>query len=362
MTLSVVILNYNTRSFLKLCLESVARAIAGIEAEVIVVDNASSDQSMKMVKTFFPSFICIENQENVGFSKANNQAVRQASGEYVCILNPDTIVGESVFKSFLAFAKANPKVAFSGPHLMDGVGAFLPESKRNVPTPKVAQQKLLGNNTSYYADLRNDQDGEVEVLVGAFMFCRREVYLELGGFDERYFMYGEDIDLSYTALLSGYKNYYLGTQKVIHFKGESTVKDKMYLKRFYGAMQLFYDKHFKKNSWQRSMVRIGVKILMNRPVKKHKKATPVLNAYVITNKGQSIVRDTPHLSFTQLKNNLPAMGAQIIWDTRDLVYDELIDFMAAHTKNRYTYRFIDQNHNFYAGSDSSTVMGNIHYL
>ena len=245
MELSVVILNYNVKFFLELCLKSVEQSITSIDAEIIVVDNDSSDDSCDMVKQKFPSVTLISNKENVGFAKANNQGVKIAKGEYVCILNPDTVIAEDTFIKLLEFAKTKSDIGAIGCKLIDGSGKFLPESKRNVPVVKVALQKLFGNGKNYYANhLNENETGKVDVLVGAFMFLKRDVYIKVKGFDEDYFMYGEDIDLSYKLLQSGFQNYYFGETTCIHYKGESTAKDKKYTERFYKAMKLFYKKHF----------------------------------------------------------------------------------------------------------------------
>ena len=187
MRLSVVILNYNVRYFLELCLKSVEAAIEDIEAEIIVVDNDSSDDSCTMVKELFPNVILIENKENYGFSKGNNIGVAKAKGEYICILNPDTVVAEDTFSRILNFTKTEDHLGIVGCQLIDGSGHFLLESKRNVPKPKVALKKLLGNSNSYYANhVETNSIGEVDILVGAFMLVKKQVYDIVGGFDEEY--------------------------------------------------------------------------------------------------------------------------------------------------------------------------------
>ena len=259
MKLSVVILNYNVRYFLEQCIRSVQAATKDLEAEIIVIDNNSQDDSCQMVKSLFPNVILIENKENVGFSKANNQAVAKAKGEYVCILNPDTAVSEDTFKVALKYSETVPDIGALGVYLMDGTGNFLPESKRNLPTPKVSLLKLTGFTQKYYANqILDTEHGPVGVLVGAFMLLKRSIYNEVGGFDEDYFMYGEDIDISYKIAKAGYQNYYLGSSTVLHYKGESTQKDEAYFERFYGAMQIFYSKHFNKSILLEGSVSAGV--------------------------------------------------------------------------------------------------------
>lgn len=262
MKLSVIILNYNVRYFLELCIKSVQAAITEIDAEIIVIDNNSSDDSCAMVKELFPNVRLLENKDNVGFSRANNQGVAIAKGGYVCILNPDTVVAEDTFYQLINFSDSTKNVGIVSCKLIDGAGRFLPESKRNVPTRLVAIKKLIGFSKGYYvSNINKNELGKAPVFVGAFMLLKRKLYEEVGGFDERYFMYGEDIDLSYSMLKAGYDNYYYGKTTVVHYKGESTLKDEVYAKRFYGAMQLFYKKYFKSNFLFDIIVALGVRII-----------------------------------------------------------------------------------------------------
>jgi len=278
--LSVVILNYNVRYFLELCLKSVEAAITGINAEIIVVDNASPDDSCEMVKTLFPNAKLIENKLNSGFSKGNNIGVAQARGEYLCILNPDTVVAEDTFTTLLEFADETKDIGIIGCRLIDGNGLYLPESKRNVPTPLVSFKKIFGSSGSYYANhLKQHEIGNVDILVGAFMIIKKSIYDEIGGFDEDYFMYGEDIDLSYKILKAGFQNQYFGQSTIIHFKGESTPKDRIYRKRFYDAMRIFYKKHFKKTWLLDIIINLGTKTF------------PFLELMVNSGKGENIHKE-----------------------------------------------------------------------
>ncbi|MGJ8685275.1 MAG: glycosyltransferase family 2 protein [Nonlabens sp.] len=366
MDLSIIILNYNAAAFLELCLDSVFKAIKNINAEVIVVDNNSTDSSLQMLHFVYPQVKVIANEENVGFSQGNNIGVKHAAGTYLCILNPDTIVSETVFDEVLAFAKANPQIAFTTTQLIDGTGAFLPESKRNVPTPKIARQKILGNDSNYYSNhLEKDQNGEIEVLVGAMMVCRKSVYEELGGFDPMYFMYGEDIDLSYTALQKGYKNYYLGSEKVIHFKGESTIKDKKYLERFYGAMGLFYDKHFKKSKLEKTLVDLALKGIIATKSLETKSDDPINGKQEILVTGDKDFKSDlfeKTLDYEEILNCSRDLDMVIIWDTRTISYGQMIEFMASHTVSNITYRFLSPQRDFMLGSDSSSSRGSVTYL
>lgn len=255
MKLSVIIVNYNVKYFLEQCLYSVQRAIKDIAAEVLVVDNHSVDGSCAMVREKFPWVHLITNQENVGFSRANNQAIRIARGEYVLLLNPDTVVQEDTFVKCIEFMDAHPEGGALGVKMIDGKGHFLPESKRALPTPWVAFYKIFGLSRLFPKSrtfgryhltyLNPDQIHEVEILSGAFMFIRRKVLDEIGLLDETFFMYGEDIDLSYRIIQAGYKNYYFPHTSIIHYKGESTKKGSLnYVLVFYQAMIIFAQKHF----------------------------------------------------------------------------------------------------------------------
>jgi GT2 family glycosyltransferase len=255
MKLSVVIVNYNVKHFLEQALYAVRKAINDIDAEVFVVDNHSADGSCEMVKRIFPEIILIENKENLGFSKANNQAIRQAKGEYILLLNPDTVVEESAFKKVLQFMDRTPDSGGVGVKMIDGKGHFLPESKRGLPTPSVAFYKMFGLAAVFPKSkkfgqyhlgfLDKNQTHEVDVLAGAFMMLRKKTLDITGLLDEDYFMYGEDIDLSYRITKAGYKNYYFPEATIIHYKGESTKRTSInFVFVFYKAMIVFAQKHY----------------------------------------------------------------------------------------------------------------------
>lgn len=255
MKLSVVIVNYNVKHFLEQCLRSVVKACEGITADIWVVDNNSVDGSVEMVQHLFPEVKLIANKENLGFSKANNQAIRESTAEYVLLLNPDTIVPEDCFTKVIEFMDAHPEAGACGIRMIDGQGKFLPESKRGLPSPEVALYKMVGLNRLFPKSrkfgkyhlgyLSEFEINEIEVLAGAFMFMRKSALDKVGLLDEAFFMYGEDIDLSYRITKGGYKNYYFPKTTIIHYKGESTKKQSVnYVKVFYKAMIIFADKHF----------------------------------------------------------------------------------------------------------------------
>ncbi|NBQ48979.1 MAG: glycosyltransferase family 2 protein, partial [Sphingobacteriia bacterium] len=234
MQLSIVIVNYNVRHFLEQCLYSVFKATEHLESEVFVVDNNSVDGSAALIRERFPQVIFIQNSQNLGFSAANNQALRLAQGKYALLLNPDTVVQEDTFTKTLAFMDAHPDAGGLGIRMVDGKGCFLPESKRGLPTPAVAFYKIFGLAKLFpqsqtfgqyhltYLDKEKTQP--VEILSGAFMLMRKEALDKAGLLDETFFMYGEDIDLSYRLTRAGYQNYYFADSSIIHYKGESTKK------------------------------------------------------------------------------------------------------------------------------------------
>lgn len=255
--LSVIIVNYNVKHFIEQCLLSVRAALIGIDAEVFVVDNNSVDGSQQMLRERFPDITLIESKENLGFSAGNNLAMRIATGEYILLLNPDTVVEESTFQKCLEFMDAHPDAGALGVKMIDGEGRFLPESKRGLPTPWVAFYKIFGLSRLFPKSktfgryhlgfLDKEHDHVVDVLSGAYMFMRKACLDKIGLLDETFFMYGEDIDLSYRVTLGGYKNYYFAGTKIIHYKGESTKKGSLnYVKVFYNAMIIFANKHFSK--------------------------------------------------------------------------------------------------------------------
>ena len=259
MKLSVIIVNYNVEHFLEQALNSVFKALRNVEGEVFVVDNNSADGSLAMLASKFPQVHVIANKENVGFAKANNQAIRISQGEYVLLLNPDTVVEEDTFEKCIRFMDETPVAGGLGVKMVNGKGEFLPESKRGIPLPSVAFYKLFGLSKlfpnsrkfgSYHLTyLSNDEIHSVEVLAGAFMMLRKSVLDEIGLLDEDYFMYGEDIDLSYRILKGGYKNYYFPETRIIHYKGESTKTGSLnYVHVFYKAMQIFAKKHFSQKN------------------------------------------------------------------------------------------------------------------
>ncbi len=255
MQLSVVIVNYNVKHFLEQCLCSVQKAMEGVEGEVIVIDNHSSDNSLDYLVPRFPGVRFIGNQENKGFARGCNQGLAAAAGKYILFLNPDTIVPEDCFRQCISFLDSRPQAGAVGIRMIDGGGKFLKESKRAFPSPLTSLYKLFGLSRLFprsrtfsryhLGHLNEHETNEVDVLAGAFMMIKREVLEKTGSFDETFFMYGEDVDLSYRIQQAGYRNYYFAGSSIIHFKGESTRKGSMnYVRMFYAAMSQFVRKHY----------------------------------------------------------------------------------------------------------------------
>lgn len=359
MKLSVIILNYNVSAFLDLCLQSVNAALSNLDSEIIVVDNASSDDSCQMIQQKYPEVKLIENKENDGFSKGNNLGIKKAKGEYVCILNPDTMVPEDAFEELLHFSDNQENLGIVGCKLIDGTGHFLPESKRHIPTPWVALKKLLGWPKDYYVyDIASKDSGEVEILVGAFMLMKRSLYNELRGFDEDFFMYGEDIDISFRSKKMGFNNWYVGGVSVLHFKGESTMKNRVYRKRFFGAMKLFYKKHFKSTTLVNFLANMAINFgaLVKSSNTHIVDCAQLIQLYIGTNSPKTNIEIPKAEVITetfQIDQN-----KTVIFDANSLTYKSIINLMETNrTKQHTCFKILPKNANFILGSHSADSRG-----
>lgn len=254
MKLTVIIVNYNVKFFVEQCLDSLERALDGIDSEVFVVDNHSSDGSIEYLKPRFPKVIFIESNHNLGFARANNMAIRQAEGQYVLLLNPDTFVGEQTIKQAIEFMDQHPKAGGAGVKMFNTDGTKALESRRGLPTPLTSFYKMCGLCSKfpesrrfgkyYMGYLSWDKPERIDIISGAFCLMRKEALDKAGHLDEDFFMYGEDIDLSYRLLKAGYDNWYLPLP-ILHYKGESTHKSSFrYVHVFYQAMLIFFKKHY----------------------------------------------------------------------------------------------------------------------
>jgi GT2 family glycosyltransferase len=383
MQLSVIILNYNVRYFLEQCVLSVQNALKTIDGEIIVIDNNSCDDSCAMMKQRFPNVKLIQNSENLGFPKGNNIGVAQAQGEYICILNPDTVVAEDTFTKVLAFAQKQSDLGILGCKLIDGAGNFLPESKRGIPTPWVAFTKVTGLYKlvpkfrifwKYYAQhLDENQTGKVDILVGAFMFLKRDLYLEVGGFDEECFMYSDDIDLSYRLLQKGKSNFYFHETSVIHYKGESTIKDETYMKRFQEAMNFFYKKHFRVSVLFSIFMKAGivffslVKMFQGKStIKTVPKSYLLYSAnekladklrLVLQNKVRFQDLKTEKMVISSSVKNKKAV--EIILDNEFISFKECIAILESSRNKGITFKIIPKTANFLVGSNNSNERGEI---
>lgn len=383
MQLSVIILNYNVRYFLELCVLSVQKAIQNLDAEIIVIDNNSSDDSCAMIRQLFPNIKLIENKENSGFPKGNNMAVAQAKGEFICILNPDTVVAEDTFEKVLAFAKSKTDLGIVGCKLIDGTGNFLPESKRGILTPWVAFTKIFGFyklfpksslfNKYYAQHLEDNQTGKVAILVGAFMIMKRELYNEMNGFDENCFMYADDIDLSYRALLLQKHNYYFHETTVIHYKGESTVKDGTYMKRFQEAMNFFYKKHFKVSVFFSLFMKIGIVFFSFIKMFQGKvQAKPYPENYLLLSDNETTrekleIKLKKKVAISMLENGKIVFSqtfserknCEVILDINYLSFKKAITFIEANKNKSFTFKLLPMQSNFIIGSNNSNDRGEV---
>jgi GT2 family glycosyltransferase len=381
MDLSVVIVNYNVQYFLEQCILSVQSASKNLQVEIIVVDNNSSDNSCSIILEKFTDVVLIQNKENVGFSKANNQGVKIAAGEYVLILNPDTVVAEDTFSQILNFAKSKNNIGVLGVKLVDGSGAFLPESKRGIPTPQVAFNKLFGISSKrtgkYYAThLNENETGVVDVLVGAFMLLKRSVFNEVNGFDEAYFMYGEDIDLSYKILNKGYQNYYYANTQVIHYKGESTQKDVKHLNYFYKAMKIFYKKYFKLNRVYDFIMSFGIefwfwlKYLRVLQFKQNFKESvrllyfgkdELVKNYLGENHlmlSGDLIGDFPKIKMLIQEKNIDT----IVFDNASILNKQIITHFQELKNENVIFKIRPRTTNFLIGSENSSKTGQIELI
>jgi len=372
MEVSVVILNYNVKYHLEACLQTVFKALKNIEGEIIVADNHSTDGSQEYFKDKYKEqvkFLWFES--NFGFAKGYNKAIQTAKGKYLLILNPDTMVAEDAIEKLLNFAEKTPEAGIIGGKMIDGTGKFLPESKRSIPTPSTAFWKITGIyhllpfppfNKYYAPHLKENETGPVEILTGAFMFMKRELYEKVGGFDERYFMFGEDIDLSYTILLEGKINYYYPEAKILHFKGESTIKDKNYMKHFLNAIFQFQKKFFHIFAYNQAIFKFIFKIWLNLKIKKNIKMKEynyetafyygeVEHVFFIQRAGY------PKIIHLEDIDMLIPENRTLIIDMTSVKFSEIIPMMEKLSKKNIKFRFYFPKNILMIGSDSKDKLG-----
>lgn len=337
MTLSIIIVNYNVKYFLEQCLLSIEESNTEFEIETFVVDNNSQDGSIEYLKSKFPDVTFIVNHDNPGFAKANNQALNIAKGDYVLILNPDTVLGEHVLHDVVRFLESQPDAGAAGVKMIDGTGLFLRESKRSFPTPWVSfckicgltalfpKSTLFGKYHLHYLD--ENKIHEVDVLAGAFIMIKKKVLDKVGVLDESFFMYGEDIDFSYRVVLAGYKNYYL-PYPIIHYKGESTKEDMRYVKVFYEAMYIFFKKYFPHyGKLYSGFITFGIAI----------RGSIAATKRLFVNKKKIKAKKTLEL---------------ILFNRAEITYESMIENMDKQTKKNNQYLIYSPKSNMTVGSHS----------
>ena len=351
MEISVVIVNYRVKYFLEQTLASALEALHGISGEVIVVDNCSGDDSISHCRERFGDRVrFVENADNVGFARANNQAIAMAQGQFTLILNPDTIISHTALSQCLEWMRTHERCGAIGVRMLDANGRFLPESKRAFPTPWVSFCKIFGLSMLFPRSplfakyhlryLSEHHSHSIDILAGAYMFCRTDLLRQLGGFDEDFFMYGEDIDLSYRIVKAGYENWYLPVP-IIHYKGESTKKESMrYVEIFYGAMLIFYKKHFPRfGSIAYPIIKAGVWVRktaakLSRRLARlfpRKKRDNLGQEWVIT--GKNAEKIAARLKLDSFSPEIPSSGnAQVVLDDSVYSYGEIISMIDRYSR------------------------------
>ncbi|MCR5313957.1 MAG: glycosyltransferase family 2 protein [Bacteroidaceae bacterium] len=356
MKITIVIVNYNVKHYVEQCLLSVERALNGISGEVYVVDNKSTDGSVEYLRGRFPWVFFIQNDFNAGFSKANNQALRMARGEYLMLLNPDTIVGENVLRQCIEFMDSHDDCGGLGLRMLRQDGSFAPESRRGVPTPWTSfckmvglcslfpQSRIFGRYYMQYLPL--DEASPIEIISGACMLMRKTTTDICGLLDETFFMYGEDIDLSYRILQAGFKNYYIPST-ILHYKGESTQKSSFrYVNAFYQSMLIFFHKHFGKYNYPLiAVVTIAVyaKAALTFLTQQLKKRSTVRQSsmqyirhkkFLLVGKGHNLMEmealmEENHLYHSVCKNTLAKdepTADYVVFDTDAYSFEEILEW------------------------------------
>lgn len=345
MDLSVIIVNYNVRQFLENALSSIYRALEGIEAEVFVVDNASDDGSVEMVKTKFPQVFLIENTANVGFARANNAALKLARGRYLLFINPDTVVQEDTVNVMMRFLDEHPDAGLAGCKVLNPDGSFQLPCRRSFPTPWVAFTKIFGLSALFPQSrlfgkynltyLSTEETYPVDAVSGSFMMLRREVYEKVGGLDEAFFMYGEDLDWCYRIRQAGYQVYYVHSTKIIHFKGESTRRSDIdEIRTFYQAMQLFVEKHFSRSLIVEVFLTIGITLRAALAVAR-KVSQPLLIALVDFVLVDLVLVMSEYLYFGRIFR-FPDYAYPIVWTVPPAIVVGSMYFSGVYTTYRHS--------------------------
>ncbi len=354
MKLSIVIVSYNAPKHLEICLDSCQEALKNFEGEIIVVDNNSSEIDFLSLKKNYPNVNYLLQTENLGFAKANNIGVENALGDYILILNPDTIIPEDIFPKLIDFHQSKEKIGLVGVRLIDTNGNFHPESKRNIPTAKNSFSKLFKRfnsstvNNYYKLEVGEFETAPCEILVGAFIFTTKQIYKQIGGFDARYFMYGEDIDISYSAELAGYTNYYVGDITVLHYKGESTKRDKKYFRIFFEAMMIFLSKYYQKNWINYQVLRSGIALKYLISIIKFNFSNESNRIKVEVNKNE--------LNWINQLSELKNQSKQnIVLDAERFSYKEILSIISQYNSSNTSFYIHPKNKNYVIGDDKKII-------
>ena len=364
MKISVIIVSYNCKVFLDYCLQSVTKALRHINSELIVIDNCSSDGSVEYLKSKKYGLKIIENKKNLGFSKANNKAAKLAKGEYLFFLNPDTIIPEDLIDSF--FKNKKPNTGIFSFRMIDGEGTFLKESKRNFPNISIILKKLIGINSEYYSDLGEFNTGNVDVLCGANMLIKKSLFREINGFNEEYFMFGEDIEICHQTFKKGYNNFYCGSSSLIHFKGESTANDLNYLRNFYGAMHIYF-----KNVFTTNLILLGIIKVISRLI--------IILSIIFPRKSKIKSKSNQNILFSNKSNNRleeifgdilvikkideTLKDCNLIFDSNYLTNKEIIKCIdKLKNRNKINFWFLSSDYSYIIRSSGMNQKGNAIFL
>ena len=366
MKLSVIIVSYNCKVYLDYCIQSVISSLKNIHGEIIVIDNNSTDNTKDFIRSKGYNITFIESKINLGFSKANNQAVKSAKGEYLFFLNPDTVIPENLFDPFFKGQNDLNNMGILGFRMIDGRGQFLKESKRNSPTKRMVFKKLLGIKNNYYSIINEFDYNSVDILCGANMLISNKVFNQINCFNEEYFMYGEDIELSKKSLLSGFKNYYNGKNTLIHFKGESTDKNIKYLKNFYGAMAIYYKNIFSPSRLNLFTVKFFLRQIINFKslfINSSSTKSKFEKSFFITDSVNHNVSKNYRNVILKKEIDHSDNECNIILDPNYLTYNEIIEIIgSSNPSNNINFCFLSKDYSYVIESCGMNQKGKVVFL
>ena len=361
MKVSVIIVSYNCKAFLDYCIQSVIKALNNIDGEIIVFDNSSLDGTVEFIESKNYNLRLIKSENNIGFSKANNNAAKFAKGEFLFFLNPDTIIPEDIFHQFFKFKLDD--LGIFGFRMIDGKGNFLKESKRNLPNIKIILKKLLGFDGKYYSSLGELDSGSVDVLCGANMIIKNSIYKKVGGFNEEYFMFGEDIEICYETKKIGMNNFYSATSTLVHFKGESTKNDINYLRNFYGAMRIYFKNIFSSNQFLLTTI-----LLISKFLVLFKSIMPKKQIVEIKTEKNILIGDKPINKLNDLFGEISLVNeidssqdqCNVIFDSNYLSFKQIISHIDnLQNGKKIKFWFLPEDYSYVIGSSGMNQKGNI---